>query len=350
MQQKINILFTIPNFKTAGSQYVMLSIIRGLDQSKFNIFVAVQDFPELIPIDLPKERQVILDFSRRTFQNARHLSGVLKNNDIDILHSWDYKSDLAEVIACRLSGVKYLYTKKNNSWSKRWKLKSLLANYIAYDNPSMKDKFFSTYMLKSKTTFIPHGVDINKFSSINLEKSKNFNICSIGNIVANKNQEQIIEALKDLSEDVHLQLYGKEDKTYRIHLEKLITANDVNDRVHFHGFINNKVIPQVLSKQDVFVLASHQEGLPVSILEALACGLPVLSSDSGGGARYILGENQGGYIFSSTKEMVDHIKCLQNDKVLYKDLSKSAVKNVSTRFSLESEINAYKKLYLELYT
>jgi glycosyltransferase involved in cell wall biosynthesis len=350
MRQKINILFTIPNFKTAGSQYVMLSIIRGLEPSKFNLFIAVKDFPEFIPTDIAKDRRLVLSFSTSTYKNVRQLSKILNNNNIDILHSWDYKSDLTEVIACRLIGVKYLFTKKNNSWSKRWKLKSLLANYIAYDNPSMKDRFFNNTMLKSKTTFIPHGVNLNTFCFRPSQKNRNFNICSIGNVVENKNQGQIIEALKYLSKDVHLQIYGNEDKTYRAYLEKLITDYNLQERVHFHGFINNEEIPQILIKQDVFVLASRQEGLPVCLLEALACGLPVLSSDSGGGARYILEDNQGGYIYSSTKDMVEHIKCIQNDEVLYKDLSKSAVKNVSARFSLQNEITAYKNLYLKLYS
>jgi len=344
----IRLLYTIPNFKTAGSQNVLLSILRGLDSEKFEVFIAVEKFPELIPADIPFSNQIHIQNTGKLGQDLRQFSKVLKAYRIDICHSWDYKSNFIEPIACRLNGVKYIYTKKNNAWSKRWLLKSIMAHHIAYDNPEMKSRFFDAFYLKSKVSFVPHGVDLNKFK-LNENQPKNaFNLCCIGNIVANKNQAQIIEALSHLPNDIQLNLYGNEDETYKDELVHLIEKNHLQDRVFFKGFVENEDIPDVLSQQHIFVLASKREGLPVSILEALACGVPVLSSNSGGGAAYILESGKGGFIFKSTKDLVEKLKLLSKDEDLYKKLRQDAVENAETRFPLRNEISAYKKLYLKL--
>jgi glycosyltransferase involved in cell wall biosynthesis len=342
----INILYTIPNFKTAGSQYVLLSILKGLDNAKFNIYVAVENHPELIPPIVPKNNRLHLKYSDKTLKDMTYLSKILKQYEIDILHSWDYKSNIVEALACRLSNKKYVFTKKNNSWSKKWHIKSMLANYIAYDNPDMATRFFKPKYLKNKAKFIPHGVDINKFAPEKKIPKQLFNLCCIGNIVENKNQEVILNALEKLPNNIHLNLYGREDKNYRQKLNSIINAYNLQERVHFNGYVNNKDIPAVLNQQDVFVLASKQEGLPVSILEALSCGVPVLSSDSGGGAAYILKDENGGLIFTSIEELVKQVKLLENNSKLYNAYSKKAVLNVRERFSLQKEINAYKDLYL----
>lgn len=189
----IRILYTIPNFKTAGSQNVLLSILRGLDLEKFETFIAVEKFPELIPDDIPVSNQIHIQYTGKLKKDVTHFSQILKTYAIDICHSWDCKSTSVEVLACRLSGVKYLYTKKNNAWSKRWLLKSILSNHIAYDNPEMKSRFFDAFYLRSKITFIPHGVDLNTFSVKENQTSDVFNLCCIGNIVANKTKSKSLK-------------------------------------------------------------------------------------------------------------------------------------------------------------
>jgi len=328
----------------------MLSILRGLDVSQYNIFVAVEKFEDTIPNDISECNRIRLNYSNNSYKDAKYLSKLLTKNEIDILHSWDYKSSFTEALACRFSKVKYLYTKKNNSWSKRWLLKSMLSNHIVYDNPNMKERFFKSFFLNRKASFIPHGVDLSIFKPIKQEDSKRFNLCCLGNIVENKNQAQIIEALNELPDNVHLNLYGKEDENYRFTLNNLVAKYSLQNRVHFLGYIKNQEIPNIMSHQKLFVLASKKEGLPVSILEALACGIPVLSSNSGGGSSYILDTENSGFIFTSTKDLVEKIKLMMINKELYKRLSLNAVANVKERFSLQKEINAYKDLYLKILT
>lgn len=352
MPRKCRILFTIPNFRTAGSQYVVLSLVQGLDKSRFEVFIAVEKNPELIPDVIPLSHKLRYQLTGKTAKDALGFSGLLKKHKIDLVHSWDYKSLAVEALGSRLACVKYLFTKKNAAWSKRWFLKSFLASHIAYDNPTMKNEFFNSHFLKHKITFIPHGVDTNVFRPLGLKEEENsiFKICCVGNINDNKNQKFIIDALKDLPVGIHLNIYGKAEPNYLRELKSKIAQLKLENRVHFHGYIENKHLPEILNQQDLFILASKKEGLPVSILEALACGLPVLSSDSGGGAKYIFKDNVVDSVFKidDIENLKRLILTLSEDKVFYKRKSKESLDTIHKRFQLEREIKQYEQLYLGL--
>jgi glycosyltransferase involved in cell wall biosynthesis len=105
-----------------------------------------------------------------------------------------------------------------------------------------------------------------------------------------------------------------------------------------------------LNEHDIFILASVREGLPVSILEALACGLPVLSSDSGGGARYIFKDSVSDSVFklSNPKNFKALILKLYDNKDYYKLKSKESLSIVIERFQLEREVKQYEQLYDEI--
>lgn len=348
MEKRIRILYTIPNFKTAGSQYVLLSLYKRIDRSVFDPFICVEKFPEMIPDDIPLDRQLVFQWTGNKLNDVRNFRRLLKQHKIDVLHSWDYKSNYLEALATRMAGVKNLYTKKNNAWSKRWKLKSFLASHIAYDNPELKDRFFASWLFRNKIFFIPHGVDTEIFRPLEAIINEGFNIVCIGNIGTNKNQLFLLKVLEQLPQDVVLHLYGKEDKDYRKQLDDYITDNQLGSRVFFHGFVENKDIPQVLRNMDLFVLPSINEGLPVSILEALACGVPVLSSDSGGGARYLL-DAEHVFSLSNPKELVDRISRFYDmEASQMENLAIEVVKLVLERHTIEMEVLAYENLYKKM--
>lgn len=348
MTRKIRVLFTIPNFRTAGSQYVLLSLYRRLDRKFFDPFVSVESNFDLIPEEIPEDRRLLLKWSGKWMQDITSFIKILKQHNIDIIHSWDYKSNYLEALTSKVAGVKYLYTKKNNSWSKRWKLKSILSSHIAFDNPDMKERFFASIFLRNKISFIPHGVDTEVFKPLSHKPHDSFNLVCIGNIGANKNQLYIVKLLPLLPENVVLHLYGKEDKEYRKKLESYVRKNDLASRVNFHGYVDNASLPEVFRKMDVFILPSINEGLPVSILEAMSCGIPALSSDSGGGARYLL-DSPNIFSLNNPIELSHKINKFQKMKISEKKrVSKSERQKVLLQHTIEKEVLAYENLYKDI--
>jgi len=348
---RIHILFTIPNFDTAGSKYVLSTLMGDIDKERFKAYVLVERNPELIPQFIPKEQRIVFNTSRNSLKTFFNWIRILRKHNIHIVHSWNYRSTLIEVIATRLTLIPYLYTKKNNAWSKRWYVKTLLASHVAYDNPSMESKFFGSWPLKEKITFIPHGVDLSIFKPKRLRNAENqrFNLCCTGNINENKNQLFLAKLMLSLPNNINLHIYGKSDPDYLEKLTTFINHRKLNERIHLHGYVTNSELPDVLNNMDAFVLFSFNEGLPVSVLEALACGVPVLCSDSGGGTRYIFRSSKFKNVFSLQKEseIIHELKKLNQDLTYY-EMKQQEAEQIAKEFSSEREVENYEKLYIEI--
>ena len=148
MNKRIKILYTIPNFKTAGSQYVLLSLFRNIDKTIFDPYICIENHPDAVPNDILVSHIIVFKWTGNKTNDVLKFRRILKKAKIDIVHSWDYKSNYLEALTYKVAGVNYLYTKKNNTWSKRWLFKSLLSQHIAYDNPEMKKRFFDSIFLR----------------------------------------------------------------------------------------------------------------------------------------------------------------------------------------------------------
>jgi glycosyltransferase EpsD len=107
-------------------------------------------------------------------------------------------------------------------------------------------------------------------------KESDFIVLSVGELNENKNQKVIIHALAKLNDpEIHYILCGKGDQMDN--LRKLVTDLHLEDQVHFLGYRTDVV--DICSQADVFVMPSQREGLPVASLEAMYCGLPLITSN-----------------------------------------------------------------------
>src|SRR5690554_7435 len=161
---RIKILYTIPNFDTAGSGKVVYDLVKGLDKDEFELEIACSSnkgsfFAEVeslgVPIHIQKtttEYRPYLTLPSR----LRPIIRFMKSNKYDVIHSWHWSSDWTEALAARLAGVKWLYTKKAMSWGNRhWKIRSFMANFIITINDEMSLYFPN----KKNQALIPLGID-----------------------------------------------------------------------------------------------------------------------------------------------------------------------------------------------
>ena len=181
--------------------------------------------------------------------------------------------------------------------------------------------------------------DRNKFlDDTRIDNNGTTLLLSVGEINRNKNQEVVIKALAKLPETYHYILCGIGEN--KENLEKIAKEKNVFDRVHFLGFRND--IFSIMKCCDIFVFPSKREGLPVSVMEAMACGLPCIVSDIRG--NHDLVDQKGGYVIKLDNFENDLSDILINKKNHFDDMKKYN-REKSKMFSLKAILSKMKSIY-----
>lgn len=195
-------------------------------------------------------------------------------------------------------------------------------------------------------TIINKDVKVNYLRQITGINDKDTILISVGELSKNKNHIVVIEALHYLSNmginDIHYVICGRDD-TERKLIEEKVSSYGLNGRFHFLGYRTDVID---LNKQaDCFILPSFKEGLSVSIIEAMACGLPIIASNIRGNID-LIEEEKNGYLFSPTdfkelsQKIIKIIENKNNNKVI-----KNANINKSKEYSTQCVKNIMQKIY-----
>lgn len=167
-------------------------------------------------------------------------------------------------------------------------------------------------------------------------------VLSISELIPRKNYETMIKVISNLRyEKIKYIICGcgvLEQK-----LKDLAKKLNVEDKVVFLGYRND--IPKIIAVSDVFLHCSHQEGLTMSIMEAMNGGLAVVTSDARGN-RDLIDDGKGGYVCKTTDvvEITEKLKKLLNDEKLRKEFGEYNKENVK-KYSYEN----VKKELLDIY-
>ncbi|MEZ6135907.1 MAG: glycosyltransferase family 4 protein [Pirellulaceae bacterium] len=120
-----------------------------------------------------------------------------------------------------------------------------------------------------------------------------FTMTMVAGFRQQKDHATLIRALAGLEVEEPWQLYLLGDGDLRPTIERQVAAAGLADQVHFLGAVNVSNVPEYLSTTDLMVLTTNWEGLPISILEGLAFGLPVVASDVSGVREGVIHEYNG---------------------------------------------------------
>lgn len=223
----------------------------------------------------------------------------------------------------------------------------LLIQPLAFKTSSVifaTTKMVLEWIPKEKACFNPHGVDVKLFKQI--KKSKKFNkitIISVGRLEEQKNFKSLILALRGLN--VKFMLVGS--GSLKNQLVDLARNNKIE--LKLVDRIDHTKLPAIYNQADILVLPSFSEGHSKVLLEAMACGIPVIGSNVKG-INEIIEDRQNGLFCSTDVESIrTKIKELIEDNKLRQNLSKEGIKYVKQNFNLEklleNEIKIMKKIY-----
>lgn len=171
-----------------------------------------------------------------------------------------------------------------------------------------------------------------------------FVVLNIGEMIVRKNQRAAIEAIAQCeNRNCVLLICGRGEKEKE--LKELVKKMNLENQVIFCGF--RRDINEILRAADVFLFPSFQEGLPVSVMEAMAAGLPVICSDIRGN-RDLIDEN-GGFLLApdDVREMSRSIDRLCREKTLRKHMGDYNTKKAE-KYDLAAVLSDMQKVYEEI--
>jgi L-malate glycosyltransferase len=288
----------------------------------------------------------IFEWSYKAYFFTRKL---IKKNNYDLNHCWFgwpsgfigylFRKRVPYIVALRGSDVPGYNPRLKNLDKIIFKPLSKLiwSNAKAVICNSLKLKELALKTKKIKIDIIYNGVDTDEFKPLNnKKKNKVLTLISTGRLIERKGYQYLIPALP---KNVKLQLIG--DGDYLFKLKKLAKDNNVD--VEFIGSLNHSEIKKYLQTADIFVLPSLNEGMSNSILEAMACGLPIITTNTGGSQELI---NGNGFIVEkkSSKDLRKSIETFINEPKIIKNMG-----NKSRKISEKLNWMNVKKEYMNYY-
>ncbi len=295
--------------------------------------------------------------ARYKWENYKRLINIIEKNSFDIVignspHAFDYIR-IAKIFLSRKP--KIINVKRSG------RLPSLLSKYLKYSSAdkivvvSKKvEKFLrEKNFLPDKLLTIESGIDTNVFKpepNKKMELRKSLGLPLHKKIFINvanwnpkvKGQDKLIEAFANSNvKDSLLLLVGIDTDRY---CKEVAKEFKIENKVIGLGF--RKDIPDLLNASDFFLLSSYLEGIAGAVLQAMATGKVVLSTNAGGIEEY-LKDNYNGFIvnvgnFKKFSEKIKYLSTLSDDE--YKRISNNAIKT-SQRYSIENTTKKYIKLF-----
>lgn len=263
--------------------------------------------------DVPFERNPL---HRCNVRAARDLARILGETKYDLIHcNTPVAGVLTRLLAqrARAAGARLVYTAHGFHFYRGAPLRNWLAYYplewaLAFLTDVLvtintEDHARAKRFPARRVVYVPGvGVDVDKFASPRNDVAEvrkglglptdAFVVLSVGELNDNKNHRTIIRALAQLDDPtVHYLICGNGPR--REQLAQLTSELGVDARTHFLGY--RRDVPDMLAASDVFCLPSFREGLPLSVMEAMAAGKPVVCSRIRG-AEDLIQQDVGGSI------------------------------------------------------
>ncbi len=365
----MNVGFVVHVMQVAGAEVLVRETIRRLG-SRIVPTIFCLDRVGTLGEELQAEGVEVVCLNRRPGRDYRvswQMAGEIRDRGIDILHAHQYSpffyAALAKLLLRRKP--KLILTEHGRHYPDAVSPKRRAFNRLVLDR--LADAVnaccqFSADALRDIDGFagrrievIENGIEIDRYFAasditqqklkLGLDPAKRF-LIHVARHHPVKDQATLLRGFAEAAlPDVGLLMVG--DGPLRGELEALTTTLGVPDRVQFLGI--RRDIPELLRAADAFALTSVSEAASLTLLEAMATGLPAIISDVGGNGE-IVRENQEGLLFprGDHRALGLAIRKLFSDPSHARQLGHNARIRVHTRYRLEQTIDAYAKLYRKL--
>ena len=300
-KRKLNVIHLVEELTIGGLEKILTTIVLNLDKKKYNVSVWCLREGGFFADKLVKEGidvKILHISTSRNPLSIYKLYRFLKSHKFDIIHTHAYSAGTIGRMSAFLAGVPVIISHNHSVYDYygkfynlvEWFL-SLITDRVICISEVVNGFANKTQRINSKKLITIHNgiddvCDLTEKSSSDLKKELGIPInhpviCTISHMEEHKGLKYLLEAaslLLQSKNDVSFLLVG--EGVLKKELKILCADLKIEKNVIFAG--EQSDISEILSLSDIFVLPSLREGLPLTILEAMACGKPVIATNVGG--------------------------------------------------------------------
>lgn len=343
-----------------------LPYLKYFKNNNYEVHVATNTDTPILYCD--KKYKIDIDRSPYNFCNIKaifQLRKIINEEKYDIIHC---HTPMGGVVT-RFSSIK---TRKNNktrviytahgfhfykgaplkNWLLFYPIEKFLANYTDDIVTINKEDYELANKKFNANIHYVHGVGLNK-NKFDIPMKKNdknllkkslglnntdFIISYVARLDKNKNQEFLIDVMDKLlknNKNIHLLFIGNDELNG--YYQKIVKNKKIQNNIHFLGYRSD--IPKLLRITDLVVSSSKREGLPVNIMEAMYCKVPIVALKNRGIDDLIIGSNKKNLLVSNKEEMIEKIDYLISNNIKFIDYS-----NINNYF-IDNVLQEYQKIY-----
>lgn len=363
--KKIKILHIVHSLEIGGLENGLVNLINRLDPERYEHAICcvatsgpmAQRLRRAVPIhELGKGN------GGRAYLLPLRLAGVVRRVAPDIVHTRNWGA-IDGVIGARLAGVRRVVHGEHGRGAddpcgtnrRRQQLRRLLApairRFVTVSADLSQWLTSEVGVPEHKVTHIINGVDADRFRPLEEKFSRRRElelptdmplVGIVGRLNAVKDHATLLKAFATVPEAAILVVVG--DGPLAGELRQLSTELGIFEKVLFLGGRND--VEQILPCLDLFVLSSIAEGISNTILEAMACGLPVIASNVGGNPE-LVADGVSGSLFPAgeVRTLSQLMTTYLDDAALRNAHGEAARGRVEEEFSLDAMVDKYDQLY-----
>lgn len=364
---KTNILFMLQTLRTGGSERLVMDLCRHLDADKFTCFVAAfidgalhEKFEEM---GIPASVITIRSAKKDAVRTMREISGLIGRNNIRVVNAHHFTPFFYSFYGARRHGCKLFYTvhsraeiaAANMFWSFLGATMIRFSDAAIGISPDVGEAIRTRYRIGTdKVLTLTNAVNYRRFNGAGDRKAKrrelgaaddDIVIGCVGNLRKDKNYPNLIRAFKI----IHTRIPGTkliiagEGKRHH-ELQSLIEELGLKDSTFLLGARDD--VPEIMKAMDIYCLCSFSEGLPLSLLEAMSAGLPVVGTDVRG-IQDVVEHGKTGLLVPSDdpEKLSEALLRMISDRELARDLSLKGREYIVNEHGFDKWIARYESLF-----